>query len=270
MTEWPDYLEGFHEENAGITEDLLSRSLGPGDEDPYEWLARGARLDGLVVDVGCGSGPMAPMADRWVGVDLSPGELRRARLLNRGPLIEASSAALPVGGGAAAVVVAAMSLMVVDHPQATLREAARVLSPGGRLAVLVPARGPTTLADRLRYGLLFAALGRATPPFPQPDLAVQLTERLEAAGFRVLIDEARRFVYPIETPADADLFVRSLYLPDVSARRVRLAASVARRWEGAHLGIPLRRVIAARNVGHETQVTEVHDQRQAARERARR
>ncbi len=249
MTAWPEYLERFHDQNAGVTEDLLSRCRSTDGENPYEWLAHSARIDGLVVDVGCGSAPLAASAQRWVGIDLSPGELRRAHGLGRGPLIEASSGDLPVGDALAAIVVAAMSLMVVDDPDATMREAARVLSPGGRLAILIPTHAPMTIPDRIRYSALLAALGRAAPPFPHSDLAKQLPKRLDAAGFTVLVDESQRFAYPIDTRHDADLLVRSLYLPDVGAGRVRLATSVARRWGHGHLGIPLRRVIATRDDG---------------------
>lgn len=247
MTDWSAYLDRFHDERAGITEDLLSRCVGPDGVNPYDWLARGVRVAGPAVDVGCGSGPMAPRVGRWVGVDLSVGELRRARDLQRGPLVMASSVALPVGDGRAAAVVAAMSLMVVDDAEATLDEAARVLSPGGPLAILLPARSPMTVADRVRYGALLVALGRAAPPFPHAEVSRRLPERLSAAGFTVVNDEAVRFAYPVGTAGDADLLVRSLYLPGVSDRRVRLASAVTRRWGMSTVGIPLRRVLAVRD-----------------------
>lgn len=247
MTDWAAYLDRFHDERAGITEELLSRCVGPDGVNPYDWLAQGVRVDGPVVDVGCGSGPMAARARRWVGVDLSVGELRRARQQHRGPLVTGSSAALPVGDGRAAAVVAAMSLMVVDDARATLAEAARVLPPGGPLAVLLPARSPMTVADRIRYGALMLALGRAAPPFPHAEVSRRLPERLGAAGFTVVDDEAARFAYPVDTAGDADLLVRSLYLPGIGARRVRLGSAVAGHWGRGTLGIPLRRVLAVRD-----------------------
>jgi hypothetical protein len=63
------------------------------------------------------------------------------------------------------------------------------------------------------------------------------------AGFEVASDEARRFAVPLDHPDDGERFVRSLYLPDVSERRRRLAGRFARRWRGG-LGIPLRRLVA--------------------------
>lgn len=249
MTDWAAYLDRFHAERAGITEELLSRCVGPSGVDPYHWLAEGVRVAGPVVDVGCGSGPLAPRAERWVGLDLSVGELGRARDLRRGPLVMASSDALPVGDGRAAAVVAAMSLMVVEDAQATLDEAARVLPPGGSLAVLLPARSPMTVADRVRYGALLVALGRAAPPFPHAEVSRHLPARLGATGFTVVDDEAARFAYPVATAGDADLLVRSLYLPGVSNRRMRLASTVAGHWGAGHLGVPLRRVVATRSHG---------------------
>lgn len=249
VRDWAAYLDRFHDERAGITEDLLSRCVGPEERNPYDWLAQGVDVAGPVVDVGCGSGPMASRARRWVGVDLSVGELRRAHDQQRGPLVSGSSTALPVGDGRAAAVVAAMSLMVVDDARATLDEAARVLPPGGQLAVLLPARSPMSVADRARYVALLVALGRAAPPFPHAEVSHRLSERLGAAGFTVVDDEAVRFAYPVDSAGDADLLMRSLYLPGVSERRIRLASVMARRWGGSTIGIPLRRVLAVRDPG---------------------
>ncbi|MFO0680916.1 MAG: class I SAM-dependent methyltransferase [Sandaracinus sp.] len=92
--------------------------------------ARGKR----VLEVGCGTGlvlaRIAPVAERAVGVDLSPGMLAKAR--ERGLEVhEGSATALPFEAESFDVVCSFKVLAhVPDLPQA-LREVSRVLRPGG-------------------------------------------------------------------------------------------------------------------------------------------
>lgn len=249
-TDWSTYLQGFHGERPGITEALLGRCVGPDGIDPYRWLtqplAGPSPGPGLVVDIGCGNGPTADQFAGWVGVDPSRSELGEARRRGRGPVVAATAERLPVASGSAAAVVGAMALMVVGEPAAALAEAARVLQVGGRLTVLLPADGPLSVSDRVRYGLLLAALGRTAMPFPHDDLGPRLDELVRRAGLEVRSDDQARFGYPVRDRADRDRFVDSLYLPGISPRRIALARALTRRWGRGDLGIPLRRLIAAR------------------------
>ena len=199
---------------------------------------------GPALDVGCGSGPTRERFGGWVGADRSWSELRGAHAHGRGPLVAADAGRLPVRSGSVAVAVAAMSLMVVDDPGATLAEVARVLRPGGPVAVLVPGRGPLTGRDRARYGLLLAVLGRTALPFPHLEVVRDPIGTLTAAGFEVTADDHGRFELPLADRRDADRFVDGLYLPGISARRVDGARAVVHRWVGRSIGIPLRRVLA--------------------------
>jgi hypothetical protein len=63
-----------------------------------------------------------------------------------------------------------------------------------------------------------------------------------AAGLRVVDDRRLRFALPLGGADDARRFVRSLYLPTVSAGRHEAAGEVAVRWVGTAIGVPLRRV----------------------------
>jgi SAM-dependent methyltransferase len=227
---------------------MLARSLDDG-RNAHEWLAEPLSRGGVTVDLGCGSAPTFALFDAWLGVDLSIGELEAARAKARGPLIRARAEAVPLVAASVDTVTAVMSLMVVDDPAAVLAEAARLLRPGGRLAILLPAQQPLTSADRVRYGLLLLALGRSAMPFPHPELVRLATASLDAAGFEPISDECCRFEYEIRDRKDADLLVESLYLPGVGEHRRRAARRAARHWGHGGLGVPLRRIVARRATG---------------------
>jgi SAM-dependent methyltransferase len=96
----------------------------------------------LTVDVGCGEGrvsrDLAELGHRVVGVDASPTMVAAAREGDPGgDYVVADAAALPFPDGHADLVVAFMSLMDVDDMPAAVAELARVLEPGGKLALAV-------------------------------------------------------------------------------------------------------------------------------------
>lgn len=82
--------------------------------------------DGLLVDLGCGEKPYAPLfRERTVGVD---------RTYRHGdPDIVGFAEALPIRDGAAGTVLSTQSLEHADDPAVLLDEAFRVLVPGGTL-----------------------------------------------------------------------------------------------------------------------------------------
>jgi demethylmenaquinone methyltransferase/2-methoxy-6-polyprenyl-1,4-benzoquinol methylase len=95
----------------------------------------------IVVDLGCGTGDMCALAAaagaRVVGVDFAAGMLAAAR---RRPLaaclVRANAGVLPLPTGCATVVTSAFALRNFVSIGTVLDEAARVLQPGGRLALL--------------------------------------------------------------------------------------------------------------------------------------
>jgi len=91
------------------------------------------------LDLGCGEGRVGRMlAERGhsvVGVDVSPGMVAAASETIEA--VVADAAALPFADRAFDLVIAFMSLMDMDDMEGSVREAARVLQPGGRLCLAV-------------------------------------------------------------------------------------------------------------------------------------
>ena len=120
------------------------------------WRRRTVRALGLapgsrVLDLACGTGDLcrelSAAGMRPVGVDLSFGMLRHAR--TSAPLVQADALRLPVPDGAADGVTSGFALRNVLDLSEFFAETARVLRPGGRVALLEVAEPRNHL---LRWG----------------------------------------------------------------------------------------------------------------------
>jgi SAM-dependent methyltransferase len=135
---------------AGIVNRRVSRAL--------------AVVAGVLLDVGAGTGldaDLRPAAATYIGLDLDPAKLLRLRASHPGtPCALGDATRLPIRSGSCAAVLLKAVVHHLDAGQleALLREARRVLAPGGRLVVLdavwAPGRWPGRLlwaADRGSY-----------------------------------------------------------------------------------------------------------------------
>lgn len=119
------------------------------------WAVAGAR--GLVLELGVGTGrnlPLYPAGARVIGVDLSRPMLMQAsrRAGASVSLVEADAAALPFADARFDVVVSTLTLCTYPDPVAVVREALRVLAPGGELHCMEhgePGHAPLRAAARL-------------------------------------------------------------------------------------------------------------------------
>jgi SAM-dependent methyltransferase len=117
----------------------------------------GIRRNGIVIDVGCGTGRALPPLCEAVGpagtviaLDMTPEMLAAARpaaQLAAAMRVVADARALPFPDGSADAIFAAGLVSHLPDTEAGLRELARVTSPGGLLVLFHPS-GRTALAAR--------------------------------------------------------------------------------------------------------------------------
>lgn len=107
---------------------LTTLALGPADR---------------LIDVGCGTGAAVRLAasivERAVGIDLSAGMIARGRELAASlpnvELLEGDAEALPFEDGQFTALLCTTSLHHYPAPERAVAEMARVLAPGGRMAI---------------------------------------------------------------------------------------------------------------------------------------
>jgi ArsR family transcriptional regulator len=179
-----DGAERFFAGAAGAWDKLRAEVYGAGLGGeallallPDEW---------TVADLGCGTGAvaadLAPRVARVIAVDQSAEMLRAARRrVGKLPNVEIHEArleALPVADATCDAALAVLVLSYLEDPAAALREAVRILRPGGRLVVVEAARhADETLRRRM---------GQRTPGLDAAGLAALLPQGLEGVRTRTL------------------------------------------------------------------------------------
>lgn len=169
---------------------LIARTFWGSDVRPYyASMAAIAQVPGggTVVDCPCGAGPalrgVEPGQDvRYLGVDISPSMLRRARrraesrALSQVEILEADATKIPLPDDSADLFLSYWGLHCFDDPALALREAGRILRPGGRLVGSAFVLGGSNLRGRL-----LIKPGRGD--FGNPGSADDVVRWLADAGF---------------------------------------------------------------------------------------
>lgn len=240
----PDGLvAGLHERRPAITEDLLLGARDGRGRTPYQWLTEVLPASGPVLDLACGSAPLADLvgAARYLGIDRSDAELREGRRRRpEAPTLAGDVLTTPIGGGPFAAVSVSMALMLLPL-EAVLARVAAWLVPGGGLVAIVPSRDPTLAGTA--YGRLLAALQLADQPFPEPLAAASLDARCTAAGFLLGADEVTAFNVPIAEPAERERLLASFYTGAGASRTAAAEALSEQLASGARsIPYPIRRL----------------------------
>ena len=154
---------------ATTTDNLTARialhDFGTNPQDWFSWLGERLPLAGDVLEVGAGTGRLWTHVDhrarrlRLTLTDFSPAMCERLRAIPDGQVVRCDAVGLPFPDASLDTVIANHMLYHLDDPAAALREFARVLRSGGRLAVALNGR------DHLHeLATIASAIGR-------PDLA---------------------------------------------------------------------------------------------------
>lgn len=191
------------------------------------------------LEIGCGEGrvarDLAARGHHVTGVDASPTLLAAAQALDpEGEYVLADAADLPLSDETFELVVAYNSLMDVDDMPAAVREAARVLRPGGYFCVCIV----HPIADAGRF-----ESAEADAPFMIRNSYFgkrRLDEPFERAGMRITF---HGWCYPVEDYArafeDAGLLIEAIREP--KQRDDVLAADPAEaRWQRLPMFLFLR------------------------------
>jgi SAM-dependent methyltransferase len=166
------------------------------------------------LDLGCGQGrvsaDLVALGHRVIGVDGSPTLAARAH--ERGHTASvADAASLPFANGSFDCVVSMLVLQDVDHFQAAIAEAARVLGPDGRFVF--------ALVHPINNAGAFADDGEADPPFVIADSYFEhrrLRDHVERDGLVMTFhSEHRPLGAYVAALADAGFVIERLVEPTV-------------------------------------------------------
>lgn len=247
---WATYLADFHAERPGVTEEVLSRATA-GGSNVYQWLARAVSQNtDVILDIGCGSGRMSRELARdgrtVIGLDMSAAELSQAAERSPGPWVLADARRLPFEDASMDAVTSSMGLAVIRPMTTLIAEIARVLRPGGVLAVTMPTTRPLRLAD-IRVAARITQILRSTPRLPGVrELA--LDKVLDLNGLRRVENARERYRYPIHDREDAERLIWALYLPTSAPERLAKAAEYLIKQSDngrtVEVPIPMRRLVA--------------------------
>jgi ubiquinone/menaquinone biosynthesis C-methylase UbiE/DNA-binding transcriptional ArsR family regulator len=146
QSERQDAAQAYFQSHAGEWDRIRALHIAEGEVEAAVSAALGRGPFETLVDLGTGTGRMLELfADRYkrgIGLDLTPAMLAYARAkLERAGIAHAQVRQadiydLPLADGSADAVVMHQVLHFLADPQRAIREAVRVLAPGGRLLIV--------------------------------------------------------------------------------------------------------------------------------------
>lgn len=235
--------DGAAQLQQAVADDLLTRLPQPASRR-------------ALVDIGCGTGYLVSrLAERHdgpaIGLDIAPGMLDQARRRHAGRSIHwvtGCAESLPLAAGSVDLVVSSLAVQWCDSLEAFLREAARVLVPGGWLGFTTLCEG--TLVELQRAWQQVDGAIHVNEFLPE----ARLFETLRAPGWRPaeVVMATRRTHHA--TPADTLRALKRIGANTITAsaaaggglsgrRRFARLAQTLERWREP-AGIPTRYRVA--------------------------
>lgn len=248
MSEAASGLRWYGSRRPGASEWVLEHSQG-GDHDPYRWLGRAVADSAVkVLDLACGTGALTRRLTApgriTVGVDFSAANLEAAQQAGGGTYVRADVGYLPFADDSFDAVVTSLGLGVVADRARFLKEAARVLRPGGIFAALSPSLRPFNAED-LRISSQLAGYLRVTPQLP--GLSEFRAKRMLAEAGLTKVEDARaKYYYEVASREDAEFLLAGLrQAPDRARSSAALEFLTARaEAEPFRVPLPMRRIVA--------------------------
>ncbi len=191
--------------SKGVYEDIYTTTEIRHLDSFYRWLLSllEPRPGGRLLDISCGVGSLPRLAVRAglaaYGVDFAEAALHVARReAPRAHLIVGNGEHLPYPDGSFDYITNIGSLEHYEHPEAGVREIARLLKPGGRACVLLPntfsIMGNGWVA--LRTGRTFDDL----QPIQRYAARLEWQDLLEEGGLRVVRTVKHEYAWPRSLP----------------------------------------------------------------------
>ncbi len=187
-----DENEEFWSDHAFVYDTEIDRVIGRASRRAvYDYL-RGLRDLGDVVAFGCGPGfytrVVAQRARHVTAVDIAPEMLARARAHLAGVpnvgFAHENCERTTFPDAAFDTVFTANVVQILEHPGLALKEAYRILQPGGRLVLLFFTFKDLGLYDRFKMMIKFMSRFHGMP-YRHMMTAEEIGEMAEGAGFRV-------------------------------------------------------------------------------------
>jgi len=243
------FLTTFHARCPGVTSLAYARGRVIGDgRSSYELLADQVPRKARTLDLGCGDGHLldllAARGIAAIGIDPSPAELALAR----GHVVCGRGEQLPFADRSFGAVVSHLALSILVEPAPAIAELARVLVPGGTLAIVTGGGPGDDDAFAWFVDLLGPVLARSARKPPRlGDKRMRYAEGLDRLlavfGFAPVVYE-RHTVDLGGTWDQVWATLASVYelavVDDVAPLRDQLAARVGRSFDLAQVPCTMR------------------------------